>query len=253
MSSNANVYIVRPGDSADRIAARYTGDPGRWPELTSVNPQAASPGTMGQPPVFRSLKVGQTIFVPRSWGTFAGAVPPGFHEAMTPKQTGQLGDVSRLVDPVDRSQAQAGDACGAGSPITDIKPYAFKTGSDYPYQVAKNWTGNQNLWHELRRANYDDPDGFSWVVASEDDKACLWNVWGGGKAIKIPANWPDVPAIYQNDIVPVDEAFPGTYVSAKDDKGIPWYWIPVGIAAALGLAFAWGARPKADTRAQKAA
>lgn len=248
---NANVYVVRPNDSADRIAARYTGNPARWPELTAVNPQATSAGTMGAPPMFRDLKVGQTIFVPRSWGTFDGAVPRGFHEAMTPKQDGQLGDVSRLVSPVQRVDASAGDACDPGTPITDIKPYAFKTGSAFPYQVAKNWTGNQNRWHELRRANYDDPDGFSWVVASEDDKACLWNVWGGGKAIKIPASWPDVPGVYQNDIVSVEYAFPGTNVSAESQAGFPWWWIPVGIAAGLGLALAWGARPKVDTRAQE--
>jgi hypothetical protein len=413
--SSANVYVVRPGDSADRIAARYTGDADRWPELTRVNPQATvHDGTLGAP-MFRDLKVGQTIFVPRSWGMMPGAVPSripagkldfgvsteGFqvqpetwsspfpqnpsithemrwvkalHEtikgtaktgahmfrgkntdgptftvdpfgpvnpAMTAAykacaerlalpggtalmssflhrfagptqlvaafnqnlttydvipsipvamaeliypaeinslrqacnafigvcaQPGTMGDVPpgtlgygadenvpQEVEPGKTPQWQLDEnGCDPGSPITDIKPYAFKTGGDYPAQVATNWTGDYRKWHELRRANYDEPAGFDWVYDAQGNKACNWRVWGGGHAIKIPASWPDVPAIYQNDIVDVDDAFPGTNVSSVSKAGMPWYWIPVGIAAALGLSLAWGARPKADRRAQKA-
>jgi len=69
-----NVQVL-PGDSPSSIAARLTGDPRRGMELVLANPykrRAAVPGGV----TFASLRAGEMLTVPSSWGAVALAGPP---------------------------------------------------------------------------------------------------------------------------------------------------------------------------------
>ncbi len=57
-------YVVKRGDSATGIAARYTGNAGRWGELRAIN------GVRD----WNRLRIGETIFLPSSW---AAPAAPG--------------------------------------------------------------------------------------------------------------------------------------------------------------------------------
>jgi hypothetical protein len=54
-------YTVLPGDTGEKIAAKYTGDKNRWRELLTVNPALKDP-TYGI-----RLYAGKTINLPPAW------------------------------------------------------------------------------------------------------------------------------------------------------------------------------------------
>ncbi len=220
MSIVPNTYIVRRGDSLPRIALAYTGRQERWRELVTANPQwklswQRTPYGYEKMPV--SLAIGSTMFLPLDWPRVPRVSLPVVElpESVGLVGAGALSDddpggvksyTSMLADENDAVDVSVGggDSCDVGgkcgesdSPITNIKPYVYRANmSQMPYELAKKWTGNGMRWKELRRANYDDPDGFQY------DKTCTcnWTIWDG-KKLKIPASWPDPPkgvALWQN-------------------------------------------------------
>lgn len=57
----SSVYVIRAGDTGEKVAARITGQPGRWRELLATNPKLAS-ATHGI-----SLYTGKSLALPSSW------------------------------------------------------------------------------------------------------------------------------------------------------------------------------------------
>jgi hypothetical protein len=64
-------YAVQPGDTPGAIAAKLTADGKRWPELVAANPGKPT-GSDGS---FASLRPGETLTVPVSWGRLPAAQP----------------------------------------------------------------------------------------------------------------------------------------------------------------------------------
>jgi hypothetical protein len=62
------VYTVKPNDNASKIAAAFTGDGSRWPELVAANP-AKPTKPKGKPDAgnFATLYSGEKLHVPMSW------------------------------------------------------------------------------------------------------------------------------------------------------------------------------------------
>jgi hypothetical protein len=58
-------YTVQPGDTGEKIAAKYTGDKNRWRELLTVNPALKDP-TYGI-----RLYAGRAINLPDAWAPSA--------------------------------------------------------------------------------------------------------------------------------------------------------------------------------------
>lgn len=77
-ASGGSTYLVRSGDTGERIAAAYTGDKNRWRELLTVNP------TLRDPTYGIKLYANKTINLPASWGS--GAAAPVAQPDVMPSQ-----------------------------------------------------------------------------------------------------------------------------------------------------------------------
>jgi hypothetical protein len=65
-------YMVQPGDYPSSLAAQFTGDARRWPELCAANPQLKKDTKAGC-----AIYANHSINLPASWGTGTVAAPTG--------------------------------------------------------------------------------------------------------------------------------------------------------------------------------
>ena len=68
----ASTYVVQEGDTPTTIAQKLAHDGKRWPELVALNP-AKPKAANGS---FASLRAGETLHVPSSWGGAATGHAP---------------------------------------------------------------------------------------------------------------------------------------------------------------------------------
>lgn len=269
----ANSYIVRRGDTLQRIARAYLGQNAgeRWRDLVVSNPQwnlrlIRTP--YGFEPVPQALPVGSTIFLPMVWPRVP-VMPLGPIELPGGRDFPR-GAVGAVPFGPENPSPRAGQKCEAGAAITNVKPYVYVVdgdGTPYPGALAQQWAGSQARWGELKRANYDMPEGFIYDIYD----TCNFAKWVGAK-LKIPASWPEVPASLASKIEQVGGTAPppgtpppqtqpppqgqppggtpvgatppgGTLVGAKEeDKGMPtWVWIVGGVVVG-GAAIYLGTR-----------
>lgn len=205
----AKTYILRPGDSLERVSFIFTGSPYRAKELVAANPRQA---------FAKGLRVGQRIFIPANWP----AAPQRPVAPLRLRYAGTVGQISTgdpatdelistftdlFVDGNGGGGSDGGGGGGTPAPASECSPGIY-TGAlkDYviiannslpPYDLAKTWhgTGANALaqWHQLRAANYDDPNGFRLDTSQPvGQRPCVWKVWGGTR-LKVPASWPDPP------------------------------------------------------------
>jgi LysM repeat protein len=59
--ATSDKYVVKSGDTGEKIALAFTGAKGRWPELVTANP------TLKDPTYGLRIYAGQTIKLPPSW------------------------------------------------------------------------------------------------------------------------------------------------------------------------------------------
>jgi len=269
----ANNYIVRASDSMQSIAEAYTGNPANWPQLVYANPHKKlswyrTPS--GNMLMFAELREGETIFLPNTWRRIPlrKLAPITFGQFVQKKASGSVGQEAK--------PGWGGD-CDPGGAITNVKPYVYVVGSgELPYKIAEKFGGK---WQDLRKANYDDPDGFGFYTTTNPDGSiagtiCTWRKLEG-KKFKIPASWSDPPqgsTVWNQiewaggapppgvepgktpgEIVPVGITEP---VSGKEEKdeGLPtWAWVLGGLAIGGGAVFiASKVMKKRDTREEAA-
>jgi nucleoid-associated protein YgaU len=76
------MHTIKSGDVPYGLAQRYTGDPNRWRELGSANPDLGPLKTVPSPTTgvpttnYAGWRVGKTIALPAGWG--AAAAPPTY-------------------------------------------------------------------------------------------------------------------------------------------------------------------------------
>jgi len=195
------IYTIKPGDTPASVASGQLGSPDRWPALLQANPDMRRQLVRGQMTFHQAdWQAGRQIRIP------SGTI--GQNGAADLLEAGYRAGMGYEEEPPDEATATAstaGQTCNPGSAITQVKPYVYVVQSgDFPSTITTKWgieTGGQGRpwkWHELRRANADDPDGFM----LDPYGACVWVNWRAGKKLRIPASWPEPPASMKGNMVP---------------------------------------------------
>lgn len=126
-------YVIQKGDTPSKLAIRFTGKEGRWPELCKANPQLQKHASYGC--VFY---VGKTIKIPDSWvqtvadpTTGQPVVIPVSQQAPAATATGPV--VATEAGPATAQQVEASSSMGkvvligaAGVAALVVVVYAMK-------------------------------------------------------------------------------------------------------------------------------
>jgi len=199
--SGGSTYVVKSGDTGQKIALAFTGDKNRWKELLTVNPKLkdAKYGIR--------LYAGQTINIPSGWGSGASASsgPSASEDASIRAQIYQATDPATLDALASALNSKPGyQSLGAlasqraaelramGATATGVQqvqqilsaPASASGGSTYVVKsgdtgekLALAFTGDKKRWPELAAANpkLKDPKYGIRLYA--------------GKTINLPASW----------------------------------------------------------------
>lgn len=172
-----NLYIVRPNDTLEGIAAAYTGNRDRAAEIVSSNPHLPTRTFIvgGRPQrSLAELRYGQTIFLPVGWSRYPRV------------RMGQI--VLPNFNPMRQS---LGEACYP-QPSEAFHPgvrFVVSQGV-LPVDIAKAFTRDPNRWAELRSVNTDVPGGFSINRIRSNWGQCVFTKWFPGMQVRIPSAWP---------------------------------------------------------------
>jgi len=241
-------YRVLSGDSAWRIAQKFTGDGGRWKEVIRANPQKSTSADGN----FKYLNAGEVIHLPPAWASNPAnrALLVAAQNALASPSPGALATVAQASAALaaqnstpataalaDKAQAAAAVLAGnptaaqasrtaaitssaanaavsaAGVPIPQSgkTTYVVQKG-DSAWKIAQAITGNGNRYPELIRANVS-PNGKKTVVPVQGGGENFTSL-SAGEVLKLPASW--VQAAPKSTIV-ADLPAPGGAGSTAPD------------------------------------